>query len=114
MQQPVRQLVSAMVVAAILASTMGGPLARHRGLKPALLAGLGADLLAIALLGSNQLAVGNLVPADEVEANVFMMTPATWYAYCAFCTPPDNGHHRVGQVFFSSIERTNPPAMFNR
>lgn len=48
-----------MVVAAILASTLGGPLARSRGLKPLLLAGLGADLLAMALLAASQLAVGN-------------------------------------------------------
>lgn len=48
-----------MVIAAILASTMGGPLARRRGLKPVLLAGLGADLLAMTLLATSQLAVGN-------------------------------------------------------
>lgn len=48
-----------MVIAAILASTLGGPLARRRGLKPVLLAGLGADLLAMLLLASSQLAVGN-------------------------------------------------------
>ena len=48
-----------MVTAAILASTLGGPLARRRGLKPVLLAGLGADLLAMTLLAASQLAVGN-------------------------------------------------------
>lgn len=48
-----------MVIAAILASTLGGPLARRRGLKPVLLAGLGADLLAMTLLAASQLAVGN-------------------------------------------------------
>lgn len=47
-----------MVVAAILASTLGGPLARRRGLKPVLLAGLGADLLSMLLLAASQLAVG--------------------------------------------------------
>lgn len=47
-----------MVVAAILASTFGGPLARRRGLKLVLLAGLGFDLLAMAVLAASQLAVG--------------------------------------------------------
>lgn len=48
-----------MVVAAILASTLGGLLARRWGLKPLLLAGLGADLLAMLLLASSQLTIGN-------------------------------------------------------
>lgn len=47
-----------MVIAAILASTLGGPQARRRGLKPVFLAGLGADLLAMTLLASSQLAIG--------------------------------------------------------
>lgn len=47
-----------MVVAAILASTLGGPLARRRGLKVILLAGLGFDLLAMAVLAASQLVVG--------------------------------------------------------
>lgn len=47
-----------MVIAAILASTLGGPLARRRGLKPVLLAGLGADLLSMLLLAASQPAVG--------------------------------------------------------
>lgn len=48
-----------MVVAAILASTLSGPAARRRGLKAVLLAGLGCDLLAVALLAASQLAVGD-------------------------------------------------------
>jgi MFS transporter, FHS family, glucose/mannose:H+ symporter len=47
-----------MVIAAILASIVGGPLARRWGLKPVLLAGLGANLLAMALLATSQGAVG--------------------------------------------------------
>jgi predicted MFS family arabinose efflux permease len=47
-----------MVVAAILASTLGGPMARRRGLKRLLLAGLGFDLLAMTVLAASQLAVG--------------------------------------------------------
>lgn len=48
-----------MVAAAILASTLGGPVARRRGLKLVLLAGLGFDFVAMAVLASSQLAIGN-------------------------------------------------------
>ena len=48
-----------MVAAAILASTLGGPVARRRGLKGVLLAGLGFDFVAMAVLAASQLAVGN-------------------------------------------------------
>lgn len=48
-----------MVAAAILASTLSGPLARRRGLKRVLLAGLGFDLLAMGVLAASQLTVGN-------------------------------------------------------
>lgn len=61
-----------MVIAAILASTLGGPLARRWGLKPVLLAGLGADLLAMTLLAASQLAVGN--PGLAYAALLLAMT----------------------------------------
>ncbi|MBA3584338.1 MAG: MFS transporter [Gemmatimonadetes bacterium] len=47
-----------LVAAAIVASTVGGPLARRQGLKRVLLAGLGFDLLAMGMLAASQLAVG--------------------------------------------------------
>lgn len=47
-----------MVVTAIVASTVGGPLAHRKGLKLVLLAGLGFDLLSMGSLAASQLAVG--------------------------------------------------------
>ncbi|MDP1569340.1 MAG: MFS transporter [Vicinamibacterales bacterium] len=47
-----------MVMAAIVASTMGGPLARRKGLKLVLLAGLGFDLLSMGSLAASELAIG--------------------------------------------------------
>lgn len=47
-----------MVVMAIAASTVGGPLARRKGLKLVLLAGLGFDLLSMGTLAASQLTIG--------------------------------------------------------
>jgi len=46
-----------LVVTAIVASTVGGPLARRKGPKLVLLAGLGFDLLSMGILAASQPAV---------------------------------------------------------
>ena len=61
-----------MVVAAILASSLSGPVARRRSLKAVLLTGLSFDLLAMTGLAASQLAIGN--PAVAYASLFIAMT----------------------------------------
>ena len=107
-----------LVVTAIVACTVGGPLARRKGLKLVLLAGLGFDLLSIGILAASPLAVR--IPGLAYGSLLFA-TSALGNGAIRFGTDPETSaldlHCRAHDVdnlyvvdarFFVSSSAVNP------